>query len=146
MPATIPFINQDNARELASKSHVARRNNQLAASLPAPDLQEVKQIADDYTARRIAVTRKQIRQMDSQLESCVEPRDFKAICDALARLHEIERQLSGRPLPGTLKPSQPKRTSASLNYSQPVPLDESSKESIISPLTVPAPPPPTQGN
>jgi hypothetical protein len=98
----------------------------------------VPPIADDYTARRIAVTRKQIRMMDDQLSTCSEPKDFKAICDALARLHEIERQLSGRPLPGTLKPSAPRPERRSRDFMpQPVVSCMSQQETVNDSSTPP---------
>ena len=106
MPVAPFYINQDNAKLLAAKSHEARRQNALTLSIPAPTLQQAKQIADEYTARRISVTRKQIRLLDDQLASCRIPKDLKAIADAIYRLSDLERQLSGRPLPGTLKPER----------------------------------------
>jgi hypothetical protein len=53
------------------------------------------------------ITRKQIKQLDAKLAACTIPKDLKAIADAIGRLSEIERQLSGRPMPGTLRPARP---------------------------------------
>ena len=115
-----PFINQDNAKMLAERSHIARRQNALALSIPAPTLQQAKQIADEYTARRISVTRKQIRLLDEQLASCRIPKDLKAIADAIYRLSDLERQLSGRPLPGTLKPERAMKRAVVWSEPEPV--------------------------
>ena len=124
MPAVAPFINQDNAAILGAKGNAIRWSQFHAERSLAKQLTQPKPIpqpiADDYTQRRITVTRKQIRLLDDQLASCRIPKDLKAIADAIYRLSDLERQLSGRPLPGTLKPERKVRQAVVWSEPEPV--------------------------
>ena len=74
-----------------------------------------------YVDHRVTRTRKQIALIEDRILQCSQNGDSKKAKewgDTLARLNEIERQLAGRPMPGSLKPQQPRRNSAS---SEPIP-------------------------
>lgn len=116
----MPLITVANARELSAKGAIARRakraieRNRLALIdqllQQAVDNPPVKADCEAYNLDRLLRTRKQIDLLSTRLEEELE----KEVCDAMlidriasaiARLSEIERQFSGRPLPGTLRPT-----------------------------------------
>lgn len=66
-------------------------------------------IVDPYLQARLIRVRKQLNKIDGLIESEEDPSKLDRLASAQARLSEQERQLSGRPLPGTLKPQSPKR-------------------------------------
>ena len=111
MPAVL--FTSETASEMARRSHLPTSARFQPKPIPANVVAQTHpqtQPADEYTERRIRVTREQIRLLDKQLESCDEAKDLKAIADAIYRLSDLERQLSGRPLPGTLKPERKAKT------------------------------------
>lgn len=61
-----------------------------------------------YQDKRIERVREHIKRLDRMLEDCIDPKEIKALADALAKFEEIERILSGRPMPGSLRPKAPK--------------------------------------
>lgn len=74
----------------------------------------------DKTLLRV---RKQIERLSDEIDDAIEgdSKKLKELTDALARLNEVERQLSGRPLPGTLKPRQSRSDPAPI-YAPPTPV------------------------
>lgn len=78
------------------------------------------QASPSYVLARLARTRAQLAQLDGQLEAAKEPRDVKAIADAIARLSEVERILAGRPAPGAYRPVREKAKRASAMESGPL--------------------------
>ena len=121
MPAVL--FTPETASEMARRSHLPTSARFQPKPIPANIVVQTHlqpHPADEYTERRIRVTREQIRLLDKQLETCDEAKDLKAIVDAIYRLSDLERQLSGRPLPGTLKPERAvKRT---VVWSEPEPV------------------------
>ena len=100
------LITSANAREMARKSHQARRDeiNQLriaANPVPLPDV-------NNYISRRLFRVREQIERLSDLIDEEEDPQALDRIASALARLSIIERELSGRPLPGTLQPGREK--------------------------------------
>lgn len=67
----------------------------------------------EYVMRRITRTREQIEELDRKMSRSSDPRAIKALSDAMKNLAELERVLSGRPLPGSNKPSSPPRKAGS---------------------------------
>ena len=122
MPAVL--FTPETASEMGSKGNAIRWSRPRQPKSPQLAIAEYPRInatiADEYTQRRITVTRKQIRLLDDQLASCRIPKDLKAIADAIYRLSDLERQLSGRPLPGTLKPER--KAKAIQVWSEPEPV------------------------
>lgn len=109
------------ARENAAKSHVVRKANFLALrqavkAQPAPPQGEIAVAADDaspdaFLQARLARVRMQLNRLDTLIEIETDPAKIDKLASATARLAEQERQLAGRPLPGSLRPSAPpKRT------------------------------------
>jgi hypothetical protein len=88
---------------MSAKAHAAKkrrkeelRARQIAAMKPT--------VADAYVAERIARVRAHIVATDDALERAREPLDRERLSRALAALSELERNLSGRPAAGVLKP------------------------------------------
>ena len=96
------LITSANAADMARKSHAARKAAidalRIAANpIPLPD-------PDDYTSRRLFRVREQIERLSDMLDEETDPQKLDRLACALGRVSEIERQLSNRPLPGSLRP------------------------------------------
>ncbi len=65
-------------------------------------------IADPFPVRLLARTRTRINSLMDAMTAETDPAKIDRLASALARLAELERQLAGRPLPGSLRPSQRK--------------------------------------
>src|SRR4051794_21661226 len=83
-----------NAREMAARSHAARK---AAALAPQPEPQS----SDEYVANRITSARAQIDRLTAQARKVTDPLDSERLARAVAQWSEIERILAGRPLPGS---------------------------------------------
>jgi hypothetical protein len=98
------LITTATAREYAARSNAAqaaKRARQAAiASSGLP--------GDPYLCERLRETRDDIVKARARLNKAKTGSEFNRIADAIAKLSELERQLAGRPLPGTLKPEKPK--------------------------------------
>lgn len=94
-----------NAKEMQARS-IALRKARVEALRAAAD--PTTQPEDEYRKARLKRTRTQLEALDKQLEAAAEPRDVKAIADAIARLSEVERILAGRPAPGAYRPVREK--------------------------------------
>ena len=66
---------------------------------------EPAQIADDYISKKLLRVRKQLARLDDLLDEEDEPALIDRLASAIGRLSEIERNLAGRPLPGSRKPA-----------------------------------------
>lgn len=69
----------------------------------------------DYTTKRLARVRLQLDRLDNMLLTERDPQRLDRIASAQARISEQERILSGRPMPGSLRPRserQSKRVAA----------------------------------
>lgn len=98
---------------------MARRSNlkqaaQRAAALPPG-------VASTITAEFQAITlidvREDLRTLQRRLRNALQPENpnpitVRGLCDALAKLEEIERRLSGRGLPANVKPERAGRRDA----------------------------------
>jgi hypothetical protein len=107
----MPLFTAETARIAAIRSHAvtSARNRPVAPpEPPAPVTQPTLIPADDFTARKIARVRDQIERVENLLTDAVEPQAVDRFAAALARLYEIERILSGRPLPGSRRPEKDK--------------------------------------
>ena len=122
------------ARELQRKSLISRRENvarNLANAAKIPQLEEIALTVasnsvrfrgeisvEPFQAETLDRVRKQIRIVLARIEESKDSKTTKEWTDAFSRLAEVERQLAGRPMPGSLKPQQPRRANAS---SEPIP-------------------------
>ena len=94
----MPQFTADNAAEMGKRGAEARWNK------PATET-PIAEHSLDYTAIRLMRVRKQLDRLDELASEETDPKRCKEFADATSRLQEQERQLAGRPLPGTLKPS-----------------------------------------
>ena len=108
----VPLITSETAREFSAKGNAvlaARRAERLNARI---DPEKPRVIPENtFQSETLARVRKQIKVAQDNIDDGFKKHDSKAVkewTDSLARLNEIERQLSGRPMPGSLKPSAPK--------------------------------------
>lgn len=97
-----------NAREMAARSHEARREREVA--FPQPTLQTAPQLSS-YVAKRLARVRRHLDRLDELMMTETDPQKLDRLASAQARLAEQERILDGPPLPGSLRPKPPKAKS-----------------------------------
>jgi len=94
------------ARELAAKSHEARRRNKALREQADNESQPEPQLpAQSYVDTRLIRVRAQIDMLSDMLESEQDPQKIDRLANAITRLSGLEREYANRPLPGTLKPS-----------------------------------------
>ena len=96
------WITKENAREMGAKANQVRWSQPQKPRPPKP-LPILP--ADPYLAKRITCVREQIAKLDRMIADETDPQRMDRLASALGRFHEIERQLSNRPLPGSLKPT-----------------------------------------
>lgn len=110
-----------NARQMAARSHEARRLRlaQAESHADSPTAGRAP-VTDSYLLQRLARVREQLRRLDDWISEELkaktadgQPRQpdgqrIDRLAAASARLTEIERTLAGRPLPGSLRPREPR--------------------------------------
>lgn len=101
--------NPDKAKEAAIKSHNARRLNKLKQSSteqasPKQSDQAIPQ-PDDFTLVTLSRVRDQMSLLADMMKKEKDPARLDRLAAAFGKLAEVERQLAGRPLPGSLRPS-----------------------------------------
>ena len=101
------------AREVLIKKLLAAEENRLLQAAEA-SAQLPANAPDDCVQRQIERVRKQVQLLQDRLEAQTGADELDAaaldrIASAIARLSELERQLSGRPLPGSLRPQPPRK-------------------------------------
>ena len=109
MPAVL--FTSETAAEMGRRSAEARRKRDefvrstisAIETIPAHQRQ-----TPTFTDKSLLRVRIQINRIHDQIDEAItgDPKKLKELAESLARLNEIERQLSGRPLPGTLKPER----------------------------------------
>lgn len=96
----MPFT-RENAKELGDKGREARRLNKLArAALPPPAIELPVDYADKTKLRVRGMLERACDLFDDENDA----NKIDRLASAVAKLAELDRQLSGRPLPGTLRP------------------------------------------
>ncbi len=120
-----------NATLMAQRKHdldKLRKAQEREAAKPA----QPPEPASSFIAESILRVRERLQSLYKMVEDEKEPQGIDRLCAAIAKLHEVERNLSGRPLPGSLRPkpvSNSPRSSSALVPSVPEP----------APVVVPAP-------
>jgi hypothetical protein len=118
-------LTQELAKALQLRAAKSRHLNRLAkplagqigkpSQLPQPKpLPPANPIPDKWIADRIAGLRAQIERMERKMSECDDPRDMERLATAYARVADVEQRLSGRPSPGSLRPTAAKGGSARL--------------------------------
>jgi DNA-binding protein H-NS len=106
------------AAEMGRKSRVivAQRRQQLEEAADiikqlkenTPDRSAEAVASNQYVQETLTRTRIQLDRLFVLMDAETDPQKLDRLASAIARLAEQERQLSNRPLPGSLKPSQAK--------------------------------------
>jgi len=137
--AEMALFTAETAKIAAAKSwsaESARFQSPQEPTQPAlPPLQ-----ADNYTVQKLVRVRVQLARLDDLLDSEDDPAKLDRLASAIARLSELERQLAGRPLPGSYRP-MPERSSRNKGRSIEVWAD--TPQPVVSSVPAPIPPTPT---
>lgn len=123
-------ITKENAREMGAKANRIRWERWREAKEAAKSLLDpikaanaiAEYRAEDFAGKTLQRIRKQIALVQDQMDSFLdtgETKPLKELSDCLARLAEIERQLAGRPLPGSLRPKAEKSRRIANTQSEP---------------------------
>lgn len=123
---------KENAREMALRGRVKARENRLKRLQErlAPDAPTARN--GGYVAERIVCVRSQIEALDRRLSKARTAKDIKFLADSIAKLCEVERVLSGRPLPGQLRPKNGQRASNMDTKTRVEPVDEVPSDTPVS--------------
>ena len=106
----------ENARAWSELAHEKRRQNARDKANPPPQqnpqcsLQSPQQSPDEFLATRLARVRRQLDMIDRLIEAERLPQALDRLAAASAKLSEQERVLSDRPLPGSRRPPNPRRS------------------------------------
>lgn len=109
-PQLKPFTSET-AREASLLRWKVKPEVQVEVVKPSESLDE----GEMYRKERIKTVRAQLARVDGLLLKSKDPQELDRLASAASRLAEQERQLAGRPLPGSLRPKQeraPRSTSA----------------------------------
>lgn len=102
-------LTPEKAREAAIRSHNARRLAKLVQPTKQPSTQEQStehaQPADAFTLVTLSRVRDQMSLLADMMKKEKDPARLDRLAAAFGKLAEVERQLAGRPLPGSLRPS-----------------------------------------
>lgn len=104
------------AREMASKSRIAREENiqkRIREAVEVALRDERAKVASENLAKtvehpkiRLLRIRTELDRLDALLSKTTDGKELQAIATTIHKLTEIERVLDGRPLPGQLRPFQ----------------------------------------
>ena len=128
MPITV-----ETARKFAAKSAIVRAERKrellqaektLKAIVYQPSFAPRLASHDEYVSQTLTRVRTQLEKVYELFRDETDPAKLDRLASAQARLAEQERQLAGRPLPGSLKPSSKPNRSRASQFSQPVEPDE----------------------
>jgi len=104
----------EQAREYQAKAVEARAKNTAIRESERQLAAAVEQLQNDFPKSRLARVRSQLIRLDLMMEKETDPQRLDRIASAQVRLAEHERQLAGRPMPGSLRPSRPGRRQSHL--------------------------------
>ena len=117
----MPLFTSENARELGqrgAKERWAKAKAREAEEQEAARVSRIVATPDGFTGQIITRTREHIVRLSDMIAAERDAMKLDRLASALSRLSELERVLSGRPLPGSFKPVAPKvRKVAVMNYS-----------------------------
>lgn len=104
---------KEKAAEMSRLGRIAKQQKLADAenSPPASKGQNGEQrdeVLNPHVSKTLTRVRKQVSRLFELIEGEIDPQKLDRLASALSRLAELERQLSGRPLPGSLRPRQEK--------------------------------------
>lgn len=130
-----PAFTSETGRLAARKSAEVRRERSRLPALPAF---EPALLLDHYSRDRLERVRKALRNLETLLLAERDAQKISWLSASLDKLSEIERQLSGRSLPPTLKPVREAQRPVAMVDVQPI--AELQPPSITAPSAAPAVP------
>lgn len=89
--------------ERAARVEAAKAGDSDTTRIPAESTRLLPE--DPFTRERLFAVRAQLKRLDVMMQTETDPQKLDRIASAQAKLAEQERQLAGRPLPGSLRPS-----------------------------------------
>lgn len=123
-PPSLPsqhFISRANALELAKKGHAAKRSiiekrisdavKQAVQAVHAEYAQKHAELLarmENHPNKSLIAVRAELDRTYLLLSQTVEPKAHAALSASISKLTDVERVLDGRPLPGQLRPFQPR--------------------------------------
>lgn len=137
------LITPANAREMAAKSLLARKQRSLAPTPTTPiPLEPIAPADNNYNQRRLTRVRQQLAMVDQSIEAVmsrkvVNGQNLNWLCSAQERLSEQERTLAGRPLPGSMRPSPAPTRRQSQAYTAPMIEDDVAPQPAAPEVTKP---------
>lgn len=119
-PSSPYNITPANARELALRSHAARRAAKDLISTGKQIASDVLNHAANPHARKIERLESQLEQLDDLLDAAKTSADWRDLTNARTRLFEQWRVLSGIPVPGSRRPGREPGPKRAATWAQPV--------------------------
>lgn len=108
---------KERAAEMSRLGRIAKEQKRADAENPpltpnGKNGEQRDEILNPHVSKTLMRVRKQVSRLFELIEGEIDPQKLDRLASALSRLAELERQLSGRPLPGSLRPRQekPRRT------------------------------------
>ena len=136
----MPAFTAATASEAAHKSHLPNSRRFLPKPPPAPENQTPTNPAklphDAFVCEMLIAIRDRMRECVHRMKGA--PAGVDKHAAALGKLAEIERQLAGRPMPGSLKPAAAKSPRSSPSHAMPDP--EPAQADPVPPADLLAPP------
>ncbi len=120
----------ETAAEMAKRSWDARRKAEQEAANKPQEAEPEPQLT--YVERRLNRVREQIEILSQMLDEEQDPNKIDRLANAITRLSGLEREYANRPLPGTLKPTQPKSTQRR-DLPDPTPITPSTPPVVVQP-------------
>ncbi len=88
-------------RRRIEEMELAAKEQEVADKLAAAEAAKLK----GYAGKQLVRVRVQLDRLDALMAAEVDPNKLDRLASAIAKLSQLERELDGRPLPGSLKPS-----------------------------------------
>ena len=104
-----PYFTKENAREFAARGLQKRRENaeKRRQAIEAEERAKIV-VTDCYISDTLLHVREQIKRLGGMIAKEKDAQCLDRLASAYAKLSDQERILSGRPMPGSLRPKAPK--------------------------------------
>jgi hypothetical protein len=99
-------ITAANASKMAARSWEVRRERENMQGDSSAIPQQIPLPASDYVAFSVTRTRGQLDRLHAMLAKSKDAQEIERLARSIASLSELERVLSGRPLPGSRRPGK----------------------------------------
>lgn len=118
-----PWLKKYRFTSETAAHHAKKSHEPYSARFVKPiDVDYEGQETDEFRRERLAIVRAQLKRFDRLLAANDDPNKLDRLVSAIAKLNEVERQLSGRPMPPTIKAGgKPSKTRTSFIDLAPIP-------------------------